>query len=242
MSEPNKDDLADALRRLASGEAPSSPDHTPSDQVPMSPRDAKPKRPTAPNAGSTRANPGLPSGAAKDVAADVPSRSKPRGVQPPAPKPVAAPAPRPASGGVKPPRPSRPAAPTRSSAPITSAANTSTTPIDDDDAVIVPAPEPSVFSPRRSLPRPKPVAFYANLNFRRTIVPILLTMGVALPGCAIWWCFLDEDSPLKSAGLLFPITLAVVGVVLLAGGFEYVSGEGAVAGPAKIDNIRCRNL
>jgi hypothetical protein len=142
-------------------------------------------------------------------------------VQPPAPKPVAAPVPRPASGGVKPPRPSRPAAPTRSIAPPTSTANSSnvraaaTNAADDDDAVIVPAPEPSVFAPRPMLPPLKREAFYASIGFRRTVIPILLTMGVALPGCAIWWCFLDQDSPLKTAGLRFPITLAVGGIILL---------------------------
>ena len=94
-----------------------------------------------------------------------------------------------------------------------------------------------MFSPPFIIAAPKPgSAFAEDLNFRRTIVPILLTMGVALAWLRrIWlWCFLDEDSPLKSAGLLFPITLAVVGVSPLTGGFgggEYVSGEGAVAGP-----------
>jgi uncharacterized membrane protein YidH (DUF202 family) len=60
------------------------------------------------------------------------------------------------------------------------------------------------------------------MGFRRTIIPILLTMGVALPACAVWWCALDEDSPLKLLGLRFPITLAVVGVVLLALGIVNV--------------------
>ncbi|HEX3356717.1 MAG TPA: hypothetical protein VHS31_07005 [Tepidisphaeraceae bacterium] len=60
------------------------------------------------------------------------------------------------------------------------------------------------------------VPFYARLSFRQTIIPILLTLGVAFPACAIWWLMQDEDSPLKSVGLGIPITMAFVGLVLLA--------------------------
>ncbi len=41
-------------------------------------------------------------------------------------------------------------------------------------------------------------------------------MGVALPACAIWWLIQDEDSPLKSISLGLPITMGLVGLILLA--------------------------
>lgn len=62
----------------------------------------------------------------------------------------------------------------------------------DDDAVIVPAPEPEVFAPHA--PPPAPVAKTAgparirSLAWRRTVIPILLTCGVLLIGIgALRW-------------------------------------------------------
>src|SRR5205085_11901771 len=57
--------------------------------------------------------------------------------------------------------------------------------------------------------------FYARLNFRRTLIPILLTLGVALPVLGGWWFALDQDSPLRGVGLGLPTTLIAVGVILL---------------------------
>jgi hypothetical protein len=88
--------------------------------------------------------------------------------------------------------------------------------IDDDDAVIVPAPTADVFAHHPAPVRAPRTPFYARLSFRRTIIPILLTMGVALPGCAVWWLSQDEDSPARALGLKFPLTFALVGLVLLA--------------------------
>ena len=88
--------------------------------------------------------------------------------------------------------------------------------VEDDDAVIVPAPERAVFAHRPAVAPAKRVGFYARPGFRRTIIPVLLTMGVALPGCAIWWLMQEEDSPLKSLGWQFPVTLTVIGIVMLA--------------------------
>ena len=80
----------------------------------------------------------------------------------------------------------------------------------------IPAPERAVFAPRPPPIRPRTPPIYTRLSFRRTIIPILLTMGVALPGCAIWWFTLDEDAPLRLIGLRFPITLTLIGIVMLA--------------------------
>src|SRR4051812_45250295 len=91
MAEPDKDDLADALARLASGDAPSAPEGVPSEQVPLTPKKDRPKRPQAPGLPSTPVapkNPGLASGAAMGRPADravssPASRPNAPGVQPP---------------------------------------------------------------------------------------------------------------------------------------------------------------
>jgi hypothetical protein len=222
MPEKDKDDLADALERLAAGEVPSAPDGVPSEQVPLAPD--KPQRPATP--GGVPARPAAP----------MKKPSSPRAVTPPAgptshqlPKKIAPQRP----AAPKPNRPAEPSlsqapAPPRASSPPSAPATPSAAPntpadigtslanvIDDGDAVIVPAPDPGALAHRPPRKRAKSQPLYARLSFRRTLIPILLTMGVALPGCAIWWCFLDADSPLKSISISFPITLAAVGLVLL---------------------------
>jgi hypothetical protein len=57
--------------------------------------------------------------------------------------------------------------------------------------------------------------FFRALGFRRTIIPILLTLGVALPGLAIWYFTMDQDAPLKQLGLAFPISLLSIGAIML---------------------------
>src|SRR5690349_15725808 len=111
MPDPDKDDLADALSRLASGDAPSTPDGVPSEQVPFNPNQ-KVKRPASPvpSTNPSNANPGLPPGAAKGRAG-APTRPNAPGVQPPSPKPAAPPKPR-TTGAPKSPKIVRPATPT----------------------------------------------------------------------------------------------------------------------------------
>src|SRR4051812_43907508 len=84
MAESNKDDLADALSRLASGEAPSAPDGVPSEQVPLTPKTPRPQRPAAP--GAPAVPPPTPT---TSVPANAPSqRPNASGVQPPMPRPA----------------------------------------------------------------------------------------------------------------------------------------------------------
>jgi hypothetical protein len=140
-----------------------------------------------------------------------------RSVQPPTPKPVAITPPKP-TGKSKPPKIVRPSAPALSQAPSPGASTNApaTIPnIDDDDAVIVPAPAPEVFAHRPAPPRVRRQPFYQQLAFRRTIIPILLTMSVALPACAVWWFMQGQDSPIRSLGLKFPITFLVLGLISL---------------------------
>lgn len=82
---------------------------------------------------------------------------------------------------------------------------------EDDDVVVAPAPAPDVFIPKK----PTIAVHGPSLEFRRTLIPILLTFGVALPATGIWWFTLGPESPIKVLGLFFPITLMVLGAMLL---------------------------
>ena len=77
--------------------------------------------------------------------------------------------------------------------------------VDDDDAVIVPAPEPEVFAPHAPKVPTGPGGI-RSLAFRRTVIPILLTCGVLLIGIgSLRWLggpdsiFVDMSIPLSAA-------------------------------------------
>ncbi|HTL30013.1 MAG TPA: hypothetical protein VL282_12360 [Tepidisphaeraceae bacterium] len=189
MSRENEDETADALRRLADGHDDSPhDDSSPSDAIiPME----------APQNASQPKRPSRPA---------APSSSKPASASKPPP--------------ARPARPSRPEAPQAPSDVDAESIPKTPTPIpeepefvadDDDDTVVAPAPEPAVFVPKKTTTTRGP-----SLDFRRTLIPILLTFGIALPAIGIWWFTLDDDSPLRVIGLLFPITMLVLGAVLLA--------------------------
>jgi hypothetical protein len=49
---------------------------------------------------------------------------------------------------------------------------------DDGDAVIVPAPSPDVFKSKpKPAPKPKKPSYTTTLEFKQTIIPIMLTLG-----------------------------------------------------------------
>jgi hypothetical protein len=79
-------------------------------------------------------------------------------------------------------RPAAPAAGSRPAAPpVAASAQTPDTQIVDDDAVIVPAPDASVFFHKPDYAsRPKRQAFGHSIGFRQTLIPILLTGGFIL--------------------------------------------------------------
>ena len=122
------------------------------------------------------------------------------------------------SGPVRPARPSRPEAPSArvepavpEEAPPAQPEEPAFVADDDDDVVVAPAPEPEAFIARK----PAGAILGPSLEFRRTLIPILLTFGVALPATGIWWFTRDSESPIKVLGIFFPITMMVLGAVLL---------------------------
>jgi hypothetical protein len=82
---------------------------------------------------------------------------------------------------------------------------------EDDDAVVaIPAPAPMELTPRRHADRdPKKSR---PLQFRRTVIPILLTLGVALPSLGGAYFALNKDSTFRAS------VSAAVAIVLLACG------------------------
>jgi hypothetical protein len=87
--------------------------------------------------------------------------------------------------------------------------------VEESDAMSAPAPEMSMLARSRKRPKARQKSFFATLGFRQTIIPILLVLGVSFPALAIGWLMLDRDSLLRSKGPALPITLACVGLVML---------------------------
>jgi type IV secretory pathway VirB10-like protein len=229
MAESEHDDLADALARLAKGDVAPS-EHKPAPPAPITQpvkqmRPAAkpiPARPPAPvSTAPTAPKPARPVAPALTTPAPAPAAPSPR---PAAPAPVAA------AGGARKPRPTAPTL-RHGTVPTTgaevdggqstglSAGSESADAVDDDDSVIVPAPEASVF-----MPRAKPttsaevraaIARRKSLNLRRTLIPILLTLGVITLVFGSMKFFSGPDSMLANIPGYMPIILLIAAAVLL---------------------------
>ena len=220
MAESNHDDLADALARLAGGDVAPS-EHKPAAAPPPPPVKARPTspRPVGPKPAAMTprpAAPGMP-------APPRPARDPP-GLRSPVPRhpahsqggalPVIRPAPpvprkaRPElpRGGQLPAGSNPPAAADRGTSTRASAETDPNAIIDDDDMMNIPAPEASVFQPR---PKPAPRAGaratnYArrSLDYRRTLIPILLVLGLYMAWLASLKYFSGPDSVLATVPVL----------------------------------------
>lgn len=89
--------------------------------------------------------------------------------------------------------------------------------IDEDDVVIVPAPSPEVLAAR---PAPRPVVrqqhLVQRLEFKRTLIPILLTLGVICPFVGLMGYFVKATSPYaRLAEVWFSIPFTLTGLVML---------------------------
>jgi hypothetical protein len=228
MAESNHDDLADALARMAGGKGETL-EHQ--EDVPTPP--PKPVRPAPVKPAVTRpAAPGTsvpPKPRAVTPAASAPAPIKP--ARPAAPALASQPQP---AAPVRPTAPvirkDRPTAPTIRQSPaepdvdggqstgLSSQADDSQI-IDDDDSVIVPAPEASVF-----MPKAKPITSAdarakiqkkKRLEYRRTLIPILLTTGVMLLIFGVLKFLAGPDSQLANIPGWAPLMLLGIGVFLL---------------------------
>jgi hypothetical protein len=87
--------------------------------------------------------------------------------------------------------------------------------VEDDDTWNLPAPSADVLGQRRRPPAARRRApLSRTVGFKQTLIPILLTLGVLLPGLAGWSFALGEESPIATAPWI-ALTLLGIGVVML---------------------------
>jgi hypothetical protein len=217
MAEPNHEDLADALARLAGGEvAPSEREHEavppPPPALPAHPTGRPVFRPTAPAAK------GPPAPRSRTPVRPSTPASTPPQVPPPATAVV-----RPQRPAVPPARPLAPPPPNL--APPEAAGVVEVPPVDDDDVAIVPAPDASVFAPRRkpttTADARAKAARHKRIEFRRTLIPILLTCGVLSIAFAVVPLAMGTDSvAVTLPGWITPTLLATGAVLLVLAGLN----------------------
>jgi len=219
-------------RPVAPGNAMPSP---PRPAPPAAPRPVQPgpQRSATPPAGPSPASAARPQAAAPAKPAARPAAP---GGAPPAVPAKATPSPaggsnRPASPPARPPSvttPSRTTAPARPAAPASAsparpaqAARQSipvnAPPVDDDDAVIVPAPDVSVFLHKPDYaPRPprKIPSFGHSLETRRTFIPILFTGGLIMIAIAALHFLGGEGNPFVSLPLWLACVLVAFALLL----------------------------
>jgi hypothetical protein len=231
MAERNHDDIAAALAGLSGGQ--SSGDSTAGDNHGTHEHhdahaDAEPDAVEPAPAPEARARPAAPRPApvAAKPRAAAPASARP--AQPGAPVPsrlAAAPSRRPAAPvpraaapapAARPAGPAGPAGPARPAAPgVSPEAEDQPAEAGEDEAPPTPAPAPVNYRG----PSRRPVAkqpFFMTLGFRRTSIPVLLTMGVLMLAVVGARFVIDKDAPLASLGTFTSVSLVVMGLVLIA--------------------------
>jgi hypothetical protein len=83
----------------------------------------------------------------------------------------------------------------------------------DDDVVAAPAPDASVFAPKR---RTADLLLESRLHNQRTAIPVLLTCGVLLPAIGSLKWLAPRDSVFAQWDATVPLILGIAGVLLLA--------------------------
>ena len=105
--------------------------------------------------------------------------------------------------------------------------------VDDDDAVIVPAPEPEVFV-SHTPKAPAGPGGIRSLAFRRTVIPILLTCGVLLIGVGLLRWIGGPDSVFAETSIPLSATLCGTGFfLLLVAALNMLQVRGELAAMAK---------
>jgi hypothetical protein len=85
--------------------------------------------------------------------------------------------------------------------------------VGDDDMMAAPAPDASVFAPRRST---RDLVAERRLRNRRTLIPILLTCGVLMPAVGALKWLRGAESPFSAWPVWAPLALIGFGIVLLS--------------------------
>jgi hypothetical protein len=86
-------------------------------------------------------------------------------------------------------------------------------PLGGDFSVAAPAPDASVFAPKRST---HDLVLERRIHHRRTLIPILLTCGVLMPAVGSLKWLRGADSPFATWPTWAPVVLALCGLILWA--------------------------
>ena len=84
--------------------------------------------------------------------------------------------------------------------------------VDDPNISGAPAPDASVFAPRRST---RDLIAERRIHNRRTLIPILLTCGVLMPAVGSLKWLRGPESPFATWPIWAPLVLVACGVLLL---------------------------
>jgi hypothetical protein len=204
MTNRSKHDIANALKGLASGEHPEAEHH--------------------PEEGHGHTAPGAP--VPPPVPPPVPAPVAPGSVQRAAGRPS-----RPVQpGGVAPQRAAAPGAPGAPSGSLGSAAAPSPAPaefvdrepapsqvVDDDDAMLMPAPSIDYLAHHPHQPaHPKRASVSKSPAFRQTVIPVLLTTGALMLVAVVLKWVVHPDAPLAAMPTWMVVLLVVSGIAILA--------------------------
>ena len=88
--------------------------------------------------------------------------------------------------------------------------------VDDDDAVIVPAPDASVFFHKPDYAAKQHIKpFGQSLRFRQTVIPILLTAGLIMNGLAtLHFVWRSDNNPMGGLPIWLLIVLFIFGLAI----------------------------
>src|SRR4051794_5253929 len=81
-----------------------------------------------------------------------------------------------------------------------------------DDMMAAPAPDASVFAPRRST---RDLVAERRIHSRRTLIPILLTCGLLMPAVGALKWLRGPEAPFATWPIWAPLVLVGCGIVLL---------------------------
>lgn len=222
MAKQDNDDLAAALHKLHSGAADSTASehaddiHSQEPQVREPAPQSPPVKPKPAPAKPTSPKPARPASPTAPAAA-----AKPRPTQPvqAAPKRPAAPSAPPPRSSAPPPAASssrvRPASPT---APPTISEEAFEHVEDDDrgadeEAAIAATQALDYHGPRTAPTKSKRVPYYKMLGFRRTAIPVAMTLGAMMLIAVAARFFVDEEAPLRRVPMWANAILVALGLL-----------------------------
>jgi hypothetical protein len=226
MSDRSNDDIADALRGLASGEHAEGEPRNAEDTAHGTAHGAVPDAvPSVPPATPMPMNPLRPPAVPQPAPRAVPQPAPSRTVRPVQPVPSATALARPAtppSPTVARPVVARALAPTGPAAPVPVAPAPSQqftitdSATAEDDAAIMPAPSVEYLAHvAHPAPRPPSRSVERALRLRLTLIPVLLTSGVLMLVAAVLKYVVNADAPLATMPTWMSVVLGVAGAALL---------------------------